>query len=177
MTIVQLITYAVRNGLKANEMFVWIDIFAINQWKPSLTGTSDDAIPLVEEVITDSQDTLVVIDRQGRILQRMWCLWEVWSTLRIKVAGKDAIIPLRYGLKMEPLKPRVNALDVTSDSVKTSVQSDKARLMMSIDKSVGGAQSMSLDMRKLFLFLKDTDPVAQEPLVNYSQVKLSELEI
>jgi hypothetical protein len=173
----QLITYTIRNGLKANETFVWIDIFAINQTKPSLSGMSDDSIPLVEEVIMDAQETLVVIDKRGLILQRMWCLWEVWTTLQVKAQGKAAIIPLRYGLKMEPLKPLVNALDVKSKAIATSVESDKARLMMSIDRAFGGAQSMNLDMKGLFLLLKDTDPVAQEPLVNYATINKEDIEI
>ena len=125
----------------------------------------------------DAQETLVVIDKRGLILQRMWCLWEVWTTLRVKAQGKAAIIPLRYGLTMETLRPLVNALDVKSKAIATSVESDKARLMLSIDRAIGGAQSMNLDMKGLFLLLKDTDPVAQEPLVNYATINKEDIEI
>ena len=172
----QLVTFTVRNGLKANETFVWIDIFAINQTKASLSGMSDDAIPQVEEVIMDAQETLVVIDKRGLILQRMWCLWEVWTTIMVKAQGRAAIIPLRYGLRMEPLRPLVNALDVKRKSVATYHESDKERLMMSIDRAIGGAQSMNLDIKGLFLLLKDTDPVAQEPLVNYATINKEDIE-
>ena len=79
----QMITYCLCSGLKPNETFVWIDAFAINQWTASLSGsTTDDAMSLVEEVIMDAQETLVIIDPSGLILRRMWCLWEVWTTLR-----------------------------------------------------------------------------------------------
>ena len=83
----------------------------------------------------------------------------------MKAAGEAAIIPLRYGLKVEPHRPRVNALDVKSASIQTTVRADKARLMMSIDSAIGGAQTMNLDMKKLFSFLKDSDPAVMDPVV------------
>ena len=76
---------------------------------------------------------------------------------------------------MEPLKGLVKSLDIKD--CRSGIDTDKSRLLMSIEASIGGSNSMSWDLKSLFLLLKDTDPVAQEQLVNYQSMNPADIEL
>ena len=66
-------------GAVANEVFVWLDIFAINQDDGRAMPELDDGKTL-ERVIQQSAATLVVLDAEVFALSRLWCLYEIGST-------------------------------------------------------------------------------------------------
>ena len=61
------------------QVLLWLDIFAINQ-HPG-TNQQNDLMGL-KEVVEDADKTLMVLDLQGVILTRVWCLYEAWLTSR-----------------------------------------------------------------------------------------------
>ena len=56
-------------------MYVWLDIFAINQDKGRAMEELDDGRTLAR-VIEASAATLVVLDSEAFALTRLWCLYE-----------------------------------------------------------------------------------------------------
>ena len=66
------------------QVFLWLDIFAINQ-HPG-TNQQNDLMGL-KEVVEDADKTLMVLDRQDAVLTRIWCLYEAWLTSRAGGSG------------------------------------------------------------------------------------------
>ena len=66
-------------GAVAEEVFVWLDIFAINQDDGRAMAELDDGRTLAR-VVEASAATLVVLDRDAFALSRLWCLYEIGST-------------------------------------------------------------------------------------------------
>ena len=64
-------------GAREEEAYVWLDIFAINQWNP---GADLDAGNTLRETISLSSATLVILDKAAVPLRRLWCLYEIGST-------------------------------------------------------------------------------------------------
>ena len=60
-------------------MFVWLDIFAINQDDGRAMAELGDGRTLAR-VIEESAATLVVLDAEAFALSRLWCLYEIGST-------------------------------------------------------------------------------------------------
>ena len=42
----------------------------------------DDLLLDLKEVVADAQQTLMVLDKEGAILTRIWCLYEVSAVIR-----------------------------------------------------------------------------------------------
>ena len=66
-------------GAAVDEVFVWLDIFAINQKAGRAMCDLENGAALAE-VIDNAVACLVVLDRGMRPLTRLWCLFEVGST-------------------------------------------------------------------------------------------------
>lgn len=56
--------------------FVWLDVFAVNQ------HDKEDDLALMSDVVDAATQTLLCVDRECLVLQRLWCVYEVWETLR-----------------------------------------------------------------------------------------------
>lgn len=57
------------------EVFVWLDIFAINQNEGASQG---DDLAQLKEVVEYADQTLMILDKEGSVLTRIWCLFEAW---------------------------------------------------------------------------------------------------
>mmetsp|Transcript_24372 Transcript_24372/g.29543 ORF Transcript_24372/g.29543 Transcript_24372/m.29543 type:complete len:682 (-) Transcript_24372:396-2441(-) len=78
---------------KAKDIYIWLDIFCINQHDPSILCSPESTLRMRESVQEIGQTILVLtpFDRP-KALQRTWCLYEVF-------------IALHYGLPFEILLP------------------------------------------------------------------------
>ncbi|CAN0173806.1 unnamed protein product [Scytosiphon promiscuus] len=56
--------------------FVWLDVFAVNQHDKA------DDLALMGDVVEAATQTLLCVDRECLVLQRLWCVYEIWQTLR-----------------------------------------------------------------------------------------------
>lgn len=61
----------------ATEVFVWVDVFAINQHDPS-ADLLDGLV--LSRTIELAAHTLVVLDRAALPMSRLWCLYEIGCT-------------------------------------------------------------------------------------------------
>jgi WD40 repeat protein len=61
----------------ASEVYVWVDVFAINQHDPGADLHGGRALARTIEL---AAQTLVVLDRGAFPLTRLWCLYEIGST-------------------------------------------------------------------------------------------------
>ena len=43
----------------------------------------------------------MVLDEEGAILTRIWCLYEAWKT---SSKGREALVLMSYGIDFEPLE-------------------------------------------------------------------------
>ena len=55
----------------------------------------------LKDVVEDAKSTLMVLDEEGAILTRIWCLYEAWQT---SIKSKEALVLMTYGIKIEPLE-------------------------------------------------------------------------
>lgn len=67
----------VAAGATLDSVYLWIDIFTINQWNP--TADLNDGKTL-QRTIEISHSTLVVLDSRAVAFSRLWCLFEMGST-------------------------------------------------------------------------------------------------
>ena len=115
--------------LNSDEIYVWLDIFAINQNKGACQG---DDLSQLKEVVEDADQTLMILDREGSVLSRIWCLYEAWHTGK---KGKDALKLMAYGVSWEQLEKVFINLDV-SKAMATVVE-DRDRILADIAADVG----------------------------------------
>ena len=93
----------------ASEVFVWLDLFAINQHDDS--GSELDGGLTLEKTVTLAAHTLVVLDRGNALpLSRLWCLYEIGSTPPAKLHL------LTRGYAAAELTSRFRAIDVAAAS-------------------------------------------------------------
>ena len=65
-------------GAVATEVFLWLDIFAVNQHDAS--GSELDGGMTLRNTVELAAHTLVVLERGSTLtLSRLWCLYEVGS--------------------------------------------------------------------------------------------------
>ena len=114
---------------QAQDVFVWLDIFAINQNEGSSQG---DDLAQLKEVVEDAEQTLMILDKEGSVLTRIWCLFEAWHTGK---KGPGNLRLLSYGLKWTAVQKVFLDLDVSK--AKATVEEDKERILKEIDSDVG----------------------------------------
>jgi hypothetical protein len=64
-------------GADPATVFVWLDIFAINQHDPGADLHGGDVLSLA---LGGARATCAVLDRRGHTLSRLWCLYEIGCT-------------------------------------------------------------------------------------------------
>lgn len=92
-----------RHGLPTlpwSEVFIWLDVLAMNQHRPEDIARPSLLLGL-REVGEDALGTLMVLDQVGAVLTRIWCLYEAWQT---SCKGKGKRIMLTYGVDIDPLR-------------------------------------------------------------------------
>ncbi|KAG1668517.1 hypothetical protein FOA52_012111 [Chlamydomonas sp. UWO 241] len=126
--------------LQPCEVFIWIDIFAMNQ-HCNLEGE----LQQLKEVIADAESTLMVVDQAGAVLTRIWCLYEAWQAGR---NGPGRLALLSYGTDFESLRKVFIELDVSR--AKATVQSDLEHILAEIAADIGVLR-MSHDLKDALL--------------------------
>ena len=53
------------------------------------------------EAVHDAEETLMVLDPEGSLLTRIWCLYEAWQSSK---AGDNKLRMLSYGLDFKKLE-------------------------------------------------------------------------
>jgi WD40 repeat protein len=87
----------------ASEVFVWVDVFAINQHDPGADLHGGRALARTIEL---AAQTLVVLDRTAFPLTRLWCLYEMGSTPPAK------LLFLTYGFSEADVAAAFRLVDV-----------------------------------------------------------------
>ena len=59
--------------LQWTEIYLFIDIFCMNQWRPE-DVEFDALLVTLKETVEDATEILTIIDPEGVILTRIWCL-------------------------------------------------------------------------------------------------------
>ena len=116
--------------LQWHEIYVWLDIFAINQNEGASQG---DDLSQLKEVVEDANQTLMILDKEGSVLTRIWCLFEAWHTG--KKCRMGALRLLSYGVKWAALQKVFVDLDVSK--AKATVIEDRDRILNEIAADVG----------------------------------------
>ena len=117
---------------------MWLDIFAINQNEGASQG---DDLSQLKEVVEDCDQTLMVLDNEGFVLTRIWCLFEAWHSGK---KGKNALKLLAYGVMWEQLGKVFIDLDVAK--AKATVIADRDWILADIAADVG-IQNMSHQLK------------------------------
>ena len=116
--------------LNWKEIYVWLDVFAINQ-NPGASQGND--LSQLKEVVADCDQTLMILDDKGSVMTRIWCLYEAWHSGRKGIQG--ALKLLTYGVKWEALEKVFIDLDVSK--AQATVQSDLEMILANIASDVG----------------------------------------
>ncbi|GFR50272.1 hypothetical protein Agub_g12459 [Astrephomene gubernaculifera] len=124
------------------ETFVWLDIFAINQ-HPDTTQAED--LSKLQEVVGSSQATLLVLDGDGQVLTRIWCLYEIWQTVRQR--GAKGLRVLAGQLHHTHLARVWGDLEV--ERAQATVEADHVRILADIRADTGAQQLNQLIKRAI----------------------------
>ncbi|KXZ41457.1 hypothetical protein GPECTOR_457g361 [Gonium pectorale] len=132
--------------LALGEIFVWLDVFALNQ-HPATSGQQGPDLASLREVVAAAEETLLVLDQEARPLSRVWCLYEAWLAGRaprgtsagadgggeggrsggLEMTGNGKLRLLSYGISFERMKQAFIELDLSS--AQSSVPEDRPRLL------------------------------------------------
>jgi hypothetical protein len=128
----------------AADVFIWVDIFAINQHTPSADLHGGRALARTIELVSE---TLVVLDRAAYPLSRLWCLYEMGST------PPDKLRLLTPGIRDAELASAFRAVDV--EAAQCFDDSDTARIREHIMVQHGSLAAFQ-QMLRLRLLLRPT---------------------
>ncbi|GLC44943.1 WD repeat-containing protein 49 [Pleodorina starrii] len=115
---------------KADQVFVWCDIFAINQHPGQVQA---DDLSQLKDCVEASQQTLLCLDDKGLVLTRIWCLYEIWNT--VLAGGPPKLAVLGYDVNQDAFKEVYITLDV--EEAQATVDSDRVRILADIAASTG----------------------------------------
>ena len=137
-----LVTEALRahfSGRDPTQVFVWLDIFAVNQHEPGSELHGGDVLPFTLE---KTRETCVILDRLGSVvLSRLWCLYEIGCTSPDRLV----LLPPRDA-DLTNAAATVNARSATCSKPK-----DTPRMKLRIEQSHRSLEAFS-DMLRLRLF-------------------------
>ncbi|KAG2432306.1 hypothetical protein HYH02_013028 [Chlamydomonas schloesseri] len=126
-----------------SSVFLWLDIFAVNQW-PNTTQADDlanlQAGPgprVFENVIRHSRATVMLLDPQGAVLTRIWCLYEAWKTAEYKGPGGLQMLAPLSAVHYGALEAVFVRLDVMA--AEATVEADRVRILAEVAASMGAA--------------------------------------
>ncbi|GLI71003.1 hypothetical protein VaNZ11_016119 [Volvox africanus] len=114
----------------ADKVFVWCDIFAINQHPGQVQA---DDLAQLKDCVEASNQTLLCLDDKGLVLTRIWCLYEIWNT--ILAGGPPKLAVLGYDVNQDAFKEVYITLDVSE--AQATVDSDRVRILADIAASTG----------------------------------------
>ncbi|GIL83783.1 hypothetical protein Vretifemale_12537 [Volvox reticuliferus] len=127
-----------------DEVFLWLDLFAVNQHNTRGQADNQDGDLLhLDEAVQDAVETLMVLDREGTPLTRIWCLFEAWTAGQ-KGPGKLRL--LSYGILFEDLEKILTKLDVKG--ARAGKTEDKERILKAIQSQKGGLARMTRELKE-----------------------------
>ena len=117
-----------------DSLFFWIDIFAVNQHE------IDSDLASLERTIHETEQILVCMDTEGRLLTRIWCLYEIWNTILSEKEGKEQeegkkLVFIAHKTNYTTLEKFFIECDVSRAQAKK--EEDVVRILNEIKKSVG----------------------------------------
>ncbi|KAG2495848.1 hypothetical protein HYH03_006087 [Edaphochlamys debaryana] len=124
---------AAAGGSQPEPIYVWLDIFAVNQ-HPNTTQADD--LANLQNVIKHSSATVMLMDPAGAVLTRIWCLYEAWKTAEYKGAG--GLQMLAPHVNYDSLEAVFTRLDVLA--AEATVDEDRVRILADVEASMGAAQ-------------------------------------
>ncbi|GFH09857.1 uncharacterized protein HaLaN_05079, partial [Haematococcus lacustris] len=130
--------------LPEEQMFVWIDVFAVRQWGPALGP--DDLLNL-RTAISSCQGAVLCLDTAAAALTRSWVLWELWVVSC--TLGADKLMIMSGFVRGPDLVQKLRMLDLSVNSF-TSELADKALLLASLT-AAGHLPSFTTVIRSLLL--------------------------
>lgn len=91
-------------ALSDDQIYLWIDIFAIQQHRGTEIQKKDQISDLagLKVVVKLAHQTLMVLDGKGQLLRRVWCLYEAAETAK-KSQGKSDLRMLCYDMPLAPI--------------------------------------------------------------------------
>ncbi|KAG1667843.1 hypothetical protein FOA52_011031 [Chlamydomonas sp. UWO 241] len=124
-----------RPVLPLTDVFVWFDLFAISQhaWESDLGR--------LQEVVADAEQTLMIIDQEGAVLTRIWCLYEAFHAGR---KGARCLALLSHGIDFTSLEKSTMSTSLLPASPLLSVAAlppSPSSPQLFIDLDVAGAQA------------------------------------
>ncbi|KAG2425099.1 hypothetical protein HXX76_014008 [Chlamydomonas incerta] len=141
---------------RADQVFVWCDIFAINQASHPSQVQADDLSQL-KDCVEASAQTLLCLDDKGLVLTRIWCLYEIWNT--VLAGGPPKLAVLGYDVNEAAFKEVYITLDVAE--AQATVESDRVRILDDIAASTG--------LQELNLVLKNALVDSTQHEADYAQ--------
>ncbi|GAX76256.1 hypothetical protein CEUSTIGMA_g3700.t1 [Chlamydomonas eustigma] len=132
-------------GADPKQMFVWLDIFAVNQH-----GGPDQVRDLanLKEAVVRSEGTLLILDHVVSPLERVWCLYEIWHTINAKgVNGLHMIIPEMASSEMFHTFQNIDI-----SKAQATVPADRERILASIEQeSPAGLRRLNSTLQLLMI--------------------------
>jgi hypothetical protein len=128
----------------SSEVYVWVDVFAINQHDPGADLHGGRALARTIEL---AAETLVVLDRGALPLARLWCLYEMGSTPPAK------LLFLTHGFSEADVSAAFRAVDVAAARCFDSKDTNRIRKHIVVQH---GALAAFQRLLRLRLLLKPT---------------------
>lgn len=116
---------------EAANIFVWLDVFAVNQNSGTLANKCD--VDSFEETLRHTSVTLFHLDKQGTALRRVWCLYELWKTFVHRGAGTLQV--MSYDIAWTQLKEIFYGVDV--EAAEALLENDKEIILSKIQADLG----------------------------------------
>ncbi len=154
--------------------YVWLDVAAVNQH----TAESNDFQTYLPAALGGAKQTLLCLDALGRVLTRIWCLYEVWATVNNFSALKLRV--LMSGIDAQALQEVYFALNVAN--AQAEKDEDRRRILDGIQRSIGASgmnqriraamvKAAAAEARRLLPRLdREEWFAAQESVMNYVQL-------
>ena len=149
------------NAEEANGIYLWLDIFVVDQHAAMRGEMADDYWETTfQECIRQIGHTVVVLDQLPQAvptaLTRIWCIWEMYSTIVGMVQGNKLSVALTIAPhKLQPTFEDPQALEVlighissvnTADANAT-VEADRVKINALVAASPGGHDAIDATVR------------------------------
>mmetsp|Transcript_1012 Transcript_1012/g.2737 ORF Transcript_1012/g.2737 Transcript_1012/m.2737 type:complete len:639 (-) Transcript_1012:560-2476(-) len=97
-------------ALPWSKVYIWLDLFAVNQYTE--VGAKR-FLPKLDEVLSDAVQNLLVLDMQGELFGRTWCLYEAWKS---RAKSDVSIVMLTYDADLSTMEQALLDMDVRFSS-------------------------------------------------------------
>lgn len=130
-----------------SEPYFWIDIFAVNQHPGA--AQQDDLKGLEDAITSATKGTLLILDKEGLTLTRIWCLFEIHKTIMLRKEASEFIALLPKEINLYAMKNIWTELDVAK--AQATVEADRVRLLAEFAASDLGFHKMNHSIKAALL--------------------------